>query len=321
MTLQQAVKFLECLRASNITARGEWVRASCPLAPWLHQSRHDTSPSFGLVVKQGKRAAFHCFACQSGSAEELVQMIELYTAKVDSSGYNFNLAHSILVDEEVGLAAFAGHDIAPDPLQSFQEWPLYWLESFKAVQFHAPAWEYLMGRNVSEATATRHKLRFDSHRQMIVCPYFTVYGKFAGARGRSILPEATGIRKHYEYSYKDVNNARLVWYNEQALDLPGPVVVVEGQFDCWRVEQTWPKVVGNLTARPTKEKLAKLCQSGIVVQIPDNDATGAMSEAAYQEMMKGMGVSLRTIHLPAGVKDPDECHPDFLRDVIIDAVS
>jgi hypothetical protein len=321
MSPEQAVKFLECLRAPNIHIKGDgWVNASCPLARWTHRTRHDAAPSFGLLVKSSEPATYNCFACRKGTAAELLQAVEFYTQGKDASGYQFSVARQILADEELCLAVLPSYDDPSESMQHFEEWPLYWLESFKPVQFFAPAWDYLMGRQVSEDTIEKHRLCFDSHRSMIVCPYFTVLGKFAGARGRSILADTTGIRKHYDYSFKGMNNARLVWYNEQALDLDGPVVVVEGQFDCWRVEQVWPKVVANLTARPTLRKMVKLSDAGRVVQIPDNDETGALSEEVYQAMVKGLAIDLRTVHLPAGVKDPDECHPDFLRDVILDAL-
>jgi 5S rRNA maturation endonuclease (ribonuclease M5) len=149
---------------------------------------------------------------------------------------------------------------------------------------------------------------------MVVAPYYDVFGRLAGARGRSILPDPT--KKHHDYSFNGHNNCRMVWYNEQVLNLPGPVVVVEGQFDCWRVSTVYPKVVANLTAKPSDEKFKKLCDSQEVIQIPDNDDAGDGSIATYSKLAKKYGIKHRVVTLDHSVKDPAECHPSYLKGIL-----
>ena len=163
-------------------------------------------------------------------------------------------------------------------------------------------------------TAQQFDLRYDPKRQMIVAPYRDVFNRLAGARGRSITHEGPG--KHYDYTYQNVNNARLCWYNEPVLNLSGPVVVVEGQFDCWKTVQAYPKTVANLTAKPTIEKMKKLGDSGIVIQIPDRDNAGQESVYRYAKLCHQLGLDHRPIWLDEGVKDPADCHVDYLKDRI-----
>lgn len=322
MSPDQAVLFLEAIQTKNVWNKGNgWVVASCPLARWLHQNKSDSTPSFGLLAKTGEASHYHCFACGSGSPESLLHTLIMYTQQSGMEGYNFKAAHAILSAEELEVLPLPEYAETKQSSKVFQEWPKYWIDSFVPVGFVASASEYLAGRGVSLETIEKHNLRFDSHRQMIVCPYYTVFGKLAGARGRSILPDATGGDKHYDYKWQEVSNAKLVWYNEQALQLPGPGVVVEGQFDCWRVELRWPKVVANMTALPWIEKMRRLSDMESGVHIPDTDATGQKSAVEYQSMAAQVGLQLKTLKLPDGVKDPDECHPDFLFDRIQELIS
>jgi DNA primase len=151
---------------------------------------------------------------------------------------------------------------------------------------------------------------WDDVRKMVVFPYYNVYTNLAGARGRSAVE--TGM-KHFDYTYGGINNAALVWYNEQCLNLPGPVVVVEGQFDVAKVLERYPKVVGNLTAKPRLVKVKKLTHSPGMILIPDNDETGRASEKKYSELCNQLQLPMAVVRL-SGVKDPGECHPDYLWD-------
>lgn len=317
MTEEQGIAFLQALRAKNIRVKDNgWIEASCVLAPWTHSTHRDISPSFGLRIAPGERSHFLCFACRQGSAEELLHTLELYVKgsghQIGAGTYDFAVCHQILADEEfvVSLPEYQEFGAA-GPV--FIEWPQYWLESFVRADWVTDALLYLETRGVTTWQTKFFDLRWDSKRSMIVAPYRDVYGRLAGARGRSILKEG---QQHYDYTYLDVNNARLVWYHEEALNLQGPVVVVEGQFDCWRTVQAYPKTVANLTAKPTLEKMKKLCDSGIVIQIPDRDAAGQESIDRYASLCAKLGLEHRVIWLDEGAKDPDDCAVAYLKDRI-----
>ena len=97
-------------------------------------------------------------------------------------------------------------------------------------------------------------------------------------------------------------------------------MVVEGQFDLWRTVQAYPKALANLTAKPTMEKVKKLGDCGTVIQIPDTDEAGRESAHRYAQLCGQLGLKHRVIWLDEGVKDPAECHVDYLRDKIQEAL-
>ena len=315
MTADQCVAFLQALGANHIRVKDNgWVEASCPLAPWLHEKHADHSPSFGLRIDPEGRSHYSCFACQAGSAEELLHAVELY-AKSTAHQYNFALCHELLTtpSEVQPLPAYGEF---PRPDQVFQEWPQYWLDSFTPVAWIDVANAYLLTRGVTVTQMAQHDLRFDLKRHMIVAPYRDVFGRLAGARGRSIHPETTGPGKHYDYSWQGSNNNRLVWYHEQALNLSGPAVIVEGQFDCWKTVQAYPKTLAALTAKPSWEKFKKLGDCPFIIQIPDTDKTGQMSTVLYAKYCAQLGIGYKAIWLDEGAHDPDDCAVGYLKDRI-----
>jgi len=307
--VEACIAFLTALKATQIRVKDNgWVEARCPLAKWLHQHGTDHSPSFGLSIKPGERSFFSCFACRSGSAEELLHVMELYS---HGTGYDFQTCHALL-DDELEVLPLPPYSEFGDPAHAFQEWPQYWVESFPKAEWSIDASHYLMGRNVSLETAQKYDLRWDAKRQMIVAPFWDVYGRFAGARGRSIVPDVKYA--HHDYTFQGVNNTRWVWYGEAVLNLPGPVVCVEGQFDLFRVAQVFPKVVAALSAKPTWDKFKKLGDCPVVFQIPDRDAAGVASTTHYAMLCQKLGVPYHALTLDEGVKDPGECHPDYLKE-------
>lgn len=318
MTEEQGLAFLQALRATNIRVKSNgWIESSCVLAPWTHTHRRDSTPSFGLSIRAGERSHYLCFACRQGSVEELLQTVQHYAATTQSShvAYDFTTCHQILQDElyVVPLPEYA--EFGP-PGQVFSEWPAFWLDHFQKVAWVMAASAYLTHRDVAPTLWEQFDLRYDPKRQMIVAPYRDVFGRLAGARGRSIVDEVAKKYQHYDYTFQNVNNARFCWYHEPVLNLSGPVVVVEGQFDCWRTVQAWPKTVANLMAKPTPEKMRKLGDCGVVIQIPDRDEAGQQSIIRYASLCQTLGLEHRVLWLDEGAKDPDDCHPDYLRDKI-----
>jgi DNA primase len=284
---------------------------SCPLARWRHQSHQDKKPSFGMFIKPGARSFYNCFGCGPGSSEELIGALELYVPKEERGDYDFKLARALLHDE-LQVMPLPDFD-APDPKLKFTPWPLWWLDQYPPVTETPHAMEYLANRLVTPEEAVKQNLRFDAFKQMIVFPLVSVYGQFCGARGRSVL---SGGLQHFDYSDKTNSNTRLVWYNEEALNLSGPVAVAEGQFDVLRLLKVWPKTVGNQTALPTEPKFQKLTESDSILHFRDNDETGAKSVVAFRKLATQFKVPYHEIKLHPSMKDPGKCPPQYLKNLI-----
>lgn len=325
MDEQNAKAFITALGSKQIKSRTGWVVGTCPLAPWTHKSGKDTNPSFGLTVAPGQHSNYNCYACASGSAEELLQTLEMYWAKDPrGSPMDFASARQLLEDEELAVLPLPGYqEFAPPPHGVFEEWPLHFINSFLPALGSVEAKTYLYSRLLTDEEILRWGLRWDSQRRMIVAPFYNVYSQLAGARGRSVEAGTLGWNKHFDYTFNKVNNSNLVWFNEQSLQLPGPVVVVEGQFDAMRVAKVYPKVVANLTGKPVIGKLHRLLQSSQVIHLPDNDGvsgTGDKTITLYRQycMSQSLPYVCEKLPLPTGREkiDPGDCHPDFLRSIL-----
>lgn len=319
MSPEQGITLLKSLAVHNGTLKnGEWVVSSCPLARWEHTSGKDTNPSFGLLVSQGTRAVYNCFACGKGSAHTLVHKVS-YRAQQDNvlNQYQIKLALSILENEEIEVdtlpeySEFGGRD-----KKQFQELPQYFIDSFTKASDSARAKSYLESRGVKEVE--QWDIRYDSFKDMVVFPYRNMYGKLAGARGRAI---ESGKLNHYDYKWNQVNNSEIVWYNEQALCNEEVVVVVEGQLDAIHVSRAYRSVIANLTAMPVLRKMKKLQGYPGLVLIPDNDSTGEKSVEAYKKVCDELSIPLALLTLEDAhsrkeklAKDPDDVDLNWIRE-------
>lgn len=302
MTPEQGRAFLLALGGKpEQYSGGGWIKCPCLLAPYTHKNGKDNNPSFGLSVGEAKVSKFNCFTCRSGSPEELLQTLEHYSG--GSPQYNFAAARAMLQQETVDvfpLAPFAEfqHDIT----QEFFEWPAWFVDTYPEAWDNQAAMDYLTKRGVSVAEAFFFDLRWDHTRNMVCFPFRNVHGKLAGMRGRCIYPEG---QQHYDYTWNKVNNTGLVWYNEQVLNAEKPVIVVEGQFDCLRVQRVYPYSLANLTAKAMYAKVKKLVQAPGVILMLDNDKTGQDAIARYEEYFKLFNIPYQIVFPSEDAKDPD----------------
>jgi DNA primase len=300
MKPDQAKAFLKALGSKPHYDGGKWVKSDCPLAPFTHQNHKDTNPSFGVSVEPNKHSAYNCFTCHNGSVEELLQTIEMYCGQnpMKAGRYNIKAARELLESEEVAVQSLGDYTEFGESGPVFQEWPEWFINSFVRAEFNAKAYQYLEGRGVTPAQIAKHNLRYDSKREMIVHPYKNVYGHLAGARGRSIHNHLKGHTKFYDYTWNEVNNASLVWYNEPAIDTEEPIIIVEGQFDLYTVERVWPHVIANLTGKPVPTKMKKLSHVSGAILMLDNDPTADVAVQKYLEFFARDNIQYAVIQPP-----------------------
>lgn len=320
MKIEPLKAFMAALGVFNVNyAGGGWAQSSCPLAPWTHKSGKDANPSFGVSVGDGP-SHFNCFVCSSGSLAELVQTIEMHLPTSSSlvrMRYKTVKAREILDASESDMAMLPDYEeLVPSPYTQFQEWPEYWLQTFpKWDDLFEPREYVLHERKLNQDTADAFDLRYDVDRSMLVAPIRDVEGRLCGARGRRIAGEGL---KHFDYAWNNVRNSHLVWFNEMALDLLGPLVIVEGQFDAMRVWPHHPKVMAILSAKTTPYKMAKLTAMDQVVLMLDNDETGKQKTGEWAEYLQRKGVQVGIIELPEGVKDAGEAPEAWLHSTFSD---
>jgi 5S rRNA maturation endonuclease (ribonuclease M5) len=326
MTPDAATKLLEMLKAHPVPYQGgTWVKAPCPLARWTHQHGHDSNPSFGISVEPGKRSHYHCFACSGGSLQELVDRLVMYTQQYcpdQLQHYPLKQIYQIVEDEELTVLPLPEYsELAPSPFAEFQEWPAYFVEAFTPWNYSKECVDYMKTRGITKEQAMAHNLRWDAQKKMVVFPYSNVYGKLAGARGRSADPNVPKHKKHYDYTWNDVNNASLVWYNEEVFNNEQPIVVVEGQFDCLAVERCYPNVIANLTATPSPFKMKRLQGAEGLIFMTDNDKAGDTAREKYVAYAQQHKIPHVVVELPKDYdsegnfikQDPGSLGTDWIR--------
>lgn len=80
MTKEEIRQFMLAIGCENIQIlpHTDWVRASCPLAPWKHENGTDRNPSFGIhAADDGKVPMYNCFSC--GSSGTLYRLLHNLT--------------------------------------------------------------------------------------------------------------------------------------------------------------------------------------------------------------------------------------------------
>lgn len=322
MTPEAATELMVALGGKSIGQFGTWLRGPCVLARWRHKSGKDSNPSFGLYVEDGSPSRFHCFTCESGSMSKLLQLLEMHLQS-NPKGWvgDLSKAREIIENAELELPTLPAYaEFNTVKKKQFEELPQYLLETFTPALNHQRAQKYCHHRGFSATEVLKNDMRYDEERDMLVFPYWDVFGRFAGMRGRAIVLPGEDPPKvgHHDYVFDKVNNAGLVFYNEQALNLEGPVMVVEGQVDCIKACRVWPKTVANLTAKPISDKLSKLMQADGVILLLDGDETGRIATKKFMDVLTFMGQKVLPIYLPydpdTGVKsDPDSLGESWLR--------
>lgn len=226
------------------TSRG-YVHASCPLAKYRHEGGVDAHPSFGVVYNSGEAHKLeghaHCFSCQySGDIREIAALLYSYG---DLPSADLEAVMNLIGQVKTGhlplsLSAHTMDDPFPDE---------GWLDSFPLVSgVHTEAVQYLTARGIDRNLVKKFGIRFDAARYRVCFPLHDRAQRFRGLIGRTLIPQPEGPRYFY-YPYKGNAPRGYTWFNEHALDLSKPVVVVEGVFDALKVWQTYRNVTAALS--------------------------------------------------------------------------
>lgn len=316
MKIEQLKAFLSTLGVHNVSYTGGlWAQASCPLSPFTHHGGHDNNPSFGVTVGEDT-SHFNCYVCSKGSLEELVQTLELYCKNQPQLAYRYNLlnARSILTQEATGVINLPEYaELTPSPYGEFQEWPEWWLDEYALYNDFTPSLNYVVSRGVWATAAKYFELHVDLEKHRVICPFRTASGRLAGARGRSFDEGCPKHLRHYDYQWNMNRNTAVTWHNESAFNLPGPMLIVEGQFDAMRIWPFHQKVMAILSAKTTPYKMRKLTACDSVVLMLDNDKTGQEKTQEWLRYLVKKGVHTGTIDIPEGRKDPGDCSDEELK--------
>lgn len=322
MDINEIDQFLTALGCST-SQHDDWIRAACPLAPFLHKNGRDSKPSFGMTPEIGG-ARYHCFSCTSGSASSLLYTLQDYAEKFPSYAhrYDFEVAQTILDNGALNVTRLKDYEDR-SLTKEFYEWSDWFMDNMPPAMTVPRAKNYLTnpkpelgeqrqphhGRGLTQKEIIDWNFRYDPMRDMVVIPFYDQYGRFAGMRGRSI----EGKRFH-DYTFHDYNNTDLTWCNEPCFVNDEPVVVVEGQFDMITVAREYENTVANLTARISERKLRKLLDCPGVIFMLDNDETGVIARNKAIEFLVKNNVRVGFVEYVG--HDPDSLTGEQIREAL-----
>lgn len=308
MNLSLVNQVLKTAGFKKIAESSDQFKLSCPYAMFddsIHK-HGDKNPSFSIYPQKGATGEWHevgyCHGC--GNGNELVAMLYECACMAKAQGLPFDRYYKAIAtySESFVNSEETTYGMINSPVsEAFEPFPDKWIDSFPKIAKSGVAIQYLLKRGVTLDTVEKLNLRFDFSRNMIFFPYWNAMGQIAGARGRNIDDGASF--RHYDYSYADINNCKLVFFGEHSIDYSLPVCVVEGTFDYARLYPHYSNVLALLTMGASGEKLKLLAKSAGVIWISDADAAGTKGKNKARKYYSTTAVKFVEVNIPAGYVD------------------
>lgn len=303
------VQFLTALKAKHVQSRGKWVQCSCPLAPWLHDTGKDSSPSFAVRVEPNKDSWFNCFVCKFGGLGDLV--IELQHLKAQNLGYDLGAAWALVVKEseqklDLDIKDWGEHAEVVDDIPI----PDAWLNGFKQAWPVPYAREYLTSRMVTEEIAHVLDIRWDRGMKTVCFPVRNKDGELVSMRGRFINPKS-GAPAYHVYPFMDQQNHQ-AWLGEDTVDYDRPVLMVESVFDVTSVMRVYDNVLSPMTVGINSARMARVQKCVEVVTLFDQGVGGDKARAIVKKYLGNAMVA----HLIPPEKDPGAMSEESVRETL-----
>ena len=307
---------------SHIVRQGENISVACPLAPYTdkHKSDRDSSPSMGILVREGQPCLVNCFTCgfRAGNLTYLIKTL----ARYDRQKYS-HLVPIVLKLEEIDYSLFVNQipsysDIAVKKREEAAKIVTIPEDSLgDRARKYTP---YLKERGITLETAKRWESGFDREARRVIFPVRSSKGELLGAIGRKIKKEVHGP-KYYEYF--DFNKIKTLFGSH--LYVPGnSLIIVEGLFDAILTDQALNyglegySVVAILGSKITDWQVSKIISlAPEVILAFDNDEVGLACTKKTQEKM-GKRVCTTIIKWREHDTDPASMNPFELEDLIRD---
>jgi DNA primase len=270
---------------------GEWITASCPLAPWTHAGGTDRRPSFGIRETTGISGA-HCFSC--GFHGGVLSLVRTYGQYAMEAGLMTNedvrqLEDYVILTED--------EDVVDKPVNRITEVVI----PEKLRKCLGRTHPYFEKRGITDATIERWNLgyveEFEDERTFTTMydrVLFPVYEKeglryeLKGIVGRSV----TGEEPKYKNAPPNFKKAQYV-YGGWLAEGKTKIAVVEGPVDCLVLNQHLEAAgmndmfaVALLGADPSKAQIEWLKDhADEVVCMLDNDPSGKLGNKKLIEWL------------------------------------
>lgn len=303
MDLNSTIQFLKFLGAGSLKVSDEedWVRCSCPLAPFTHFKGRDENPSFGVFVNPTGESSYNCFTCGSGRLWDLLHKMN-WTVGVPLTARHWFGSKEIFDEEQLGdehdfkiggyyddvySRVFLGKKKIKVPKEVLDR---YWLLEDTPYQDHKEVIEnYFLSRGIPPHVLYEYSVRHDPTHQLIIFPMIDTDGEVYRLHVKLILektfwyitPEGLGLQDEYEpWGRKDY------WFGIQHFDPILPVVLVESETDLLRLRALGVQNILASCGPLNKWKMQRIPNRTIYLGFDSDDAGSKFTHKAI-EYFKG----------------------------------
>jgi len=311
MNHTDAQRLLKALGANSITVNGEWVAASCVLAPWKHQRGKDAHPSFAIHCSANDESFYNCYACGGGDLTSLIHQLKEFGAGPPK--YDLKTAMQLVVADGNRPIAFNVKEWGAREVVEYVTFPEIWLATFMPATKSPRAMRYLKSRKLTEDVVQALDLRYDSDKDAICFPIRDFEGTLCGLRGRRLEPKNDAPRYHMYGNQHNKRNTQ-VWYGEAWVDFDQPVVLCESVFDLASIYRVYPNVCAPLSVAFKEQRAKRMDRAAVLVTLFDADKAGDRARAKISAYLP----RARVVHLypPEGCKDPGDMSRAQLRELL-----
>lgn len=266
--------------------KGEYI------CPWCG-SGTGRNKSGALSIDE-KTDRFKCFACGVGG--DLFDLI----GKINGveAAESFQIARELYGSSMQTAATMQRKQPQEKAAADFTE---YIEKCRKAFKQSPEALAYLQGRGISETTAARSLIGFDSLTRSIVFPYSKngrYYTRRAIDRKEYRKPSTNEAGTQPLYNRADLCNAAAL-----------PVFIVEGEFDALSIMEIGSHAVALAGAQNWRKLIDAIQQkkpTGTLIVSLDNDEAGEKAAAELIEALKPLQIPFLKADITSGRKDANE---------------
>jgi len=284
MKRKKVLALLGLLGADDIRDDGgDWVKCSCPFAPYRHSNGTDRNPSFGIEVAQ--RSRYFCFSCKaSGPLTLLVTNLIMYRGEDNVKARRF-----VSQNEDLSIGNYEDEYKPEEPITLMPEGIK---ERFEPITNQLI--RMVHKRKLTPEIIKRWEIMWDQKERRVIFPVRNDEGFLVGFRGRATYDEA-----YIKYrAYTELSNNRCdpkahgVWFGQQFQPAEdGKIILVEGEMDAIALSRELTRHVAWASmgsAISTMQMQTIQAQKHPVVLFFDDDEAGWIARDKVIEKVKGV---------------------------------
>jgi 5S rRNA maturation endonuclease (ribonuclease M5) len=301
MNLSNSIQFAKLIGAGDIkiSEDEDWIRFSCPLAPFTHVKGRDENPSFGIRINDEGESAFNCFTCGSGSlrsllikltwtvglsvrARQFYSLNEIFDKEVETKNDNYSLHY-----DEIYSRKNKKYSVRPVPQEVLSQYDL--LEDCVFDKEKDQVENYFLGRGIPPHVLYDYEVRIDPLSLWIIFPIidsdhltYRLHVKLVEEKTFfHITPKLAGIEdEEVRWGRKDY------WFGMQYYDSTKPVILVESETDLLRLRALGAENVLASCGPLNKYKMDRIVNEEVLIGFDSDQAGGDYSMKAIHHFKK-----------------------------------